>query len=159
MSCTVSSPPGPSDGAELVLVLFPLYRWENGDRKRLIFITLDRDSLKKKKSLVNARKGTSIYKTKGWEESQRWGTDVIRIRSGLGTVETRAVGQCRESLAQCRKLLDIIYYLPLWPILGKGTLRSCSMTLETMENNHSLPLRRKSSSRYFQSWRWSRMVR
>lgn len=114
---------------------------------------------KKKKSLVNARKGTSIYKTKGWEESQRWGTDVIRIRSGLGTVETRAVGQCRESLAQCRKLLDIIYYLPLWPILGKGTLRSCSMTLETMENNHSLPLRRKSSSRYFQSWRWSRMVR
>ena len=104
---------------------------------------------KKKKSLVNARKGTSIYKIKGWEENQRWGTDGIRIRSGLGKVETRVVGQSRESLAQCRKLLDIIYYLPLWPILGKGTLRSCSITLETMENNHSLPLRRKSSSRYF----------
>lgn len=115
----------------------------------------------KKKSLVNARKGTSIYKIKGWEENQRWGTDGVRIRSGLGKVETRAVGQSRGSLAQCRKLLDIIYYLPLWPILGKGTLRSCSMTLETMENNHSLPLRRRVAISIFnpggdQGW-WGRV--
>lgn len=128
---------------------YSLFTDENGDQNRLILMTLDRDSKKKKKSLVNARKGTSVYKIKGWEENQRWVTDGIRVRSGLGKVETRAVGQSRGSLAQCRKLLDIVYSLPLWPVFGKGTLRSCYVTLETVENNHSLPPRRKSSSRSF----------
>ena len=218
---------------QCVLLLFPLYRWENGDQKRLILMTLDRDSKRKKNSLVIARKGTSIYQIKGWEENQRWGTDGIRIRSGLGKVETRAVGQSRGSLAQCRKLLkwsevkslsrvrlfvtlltiahqappsmgfsrqehwsglpfpspgdswprdwtqvsrivgrcfnfwattkllNIIYSLPLWPVFGKGTLRSCYMTLETVENNHSLPLRRKIAVGVFnpggdQGW-WGRV--